>query len=209
MTVNPASTAEDPTASGGHVPVTAGFSDPAPLGLAGFAMTTFVLSCVNAHLLDASTGGVVLGLALFYGGIAQFAAGLWEFAKGNTFGSTAFCSFGAFWLSFWFLEAHTDLSGASPSQASHAVGTFLLAWAIFTGYMTIAATRTTGAILAVFVVLFLTYIALTIGAFAISTGWDKVGGWLGIVTAFLAWYAAFAGVTNATYKRQVLPTIPL
>src|SRR3978361_115604 len=86
-------------------------ADPAPLGLAAFALTTFFLSLVNAQILDKTTEGVVLGLALAYGGIGQFAAGLWECAKGNTFGATAFCSYGAFWVSFWYLASKTDLSG--------------------------------------------------------------------------------------------------
>src|SRR5262249_33604927 len=118
-------------APGAHI------ADPAPLGLAGFALTTFILSLVNAKLLDATTEGVVFGLALAYGGIAQFAAGLWEFAKGNTFGATAFCSYAAFWLSFWYLATKTDLSGASANDAGNAVGWFLIAWGIFTLYMSV------------------------------------------------------------------------
>ena len=86
-------------APGGHI------ADPAPLGLAAFALTTFLLSFVNAGLLPASVEPVVFGLALAYGGLAQFAAGMWEFTKGNTFGATAFTSYGAFWLSFWWLTA--------------------------------------------------------------------------------------------------------
>src|SRR6185369_14793172 len=87
-------------------PAVAAIADPAPLGLAAFALTTFVLSSVNAGLLPATVVGTVFGLALFYGGIVQVFAGLWEFTKGNTFGSTAFCSYGAFWLSFWYLVVH-------------------------------------------------------------------------------------------------------
>ena len=81
-------------------------ANPAPLGLAGFAMTTFVLSIFNAHLVSTAGEGVVLGLALAYGGIAQLLAGMWEFRTGNTFGAVAFSSYGAFWISFYFL-AHT------------------------------------------------------------------------------------------------------
>src|ERR687885_724196 len=79
-------------------------ADPAPLGLAGFAMTTFVLSMFNANLVSSAGEPVVFGLAFAYGGIAQILAGMWEFRTGNTFGATAFCSFGAFWLSFWAFE---------------------------------------------------------------------------------------------------------
>ena len=89
-----------PALPGAHI------ADPAPLGLAAFALTTFVLSVDECRLGPATVEPVVFGLALAYGGMAQFAAGMWEFTKGNTFGATAFCSYGAFWLSFWWLTAH-------------------------------------------------------------------------------------------------------
>jgi len=179
------------------------FADPAGLGLAGFAMTTFLLSLANANILHES--GEVLGLAVFYGGIAQFLAGLWEYAKGNTFGATAFCSYGAFWLSFWYLLTKTP----SGSFGGNAVAAYLFVWAIFTAYMTIAATRTSTAVLLIFVFLTLTFAALGIGAVSSGhAGWTKIGGYLGIVTAVLAWYGSFATVTNSTYKRTVLPVGP-
>lgn len=193
-------------APGAHI------AEPAPLGLAGFAMTTMVLSVFNAFLIHTG-GAVVLGLALFYGGLAQLIAGLWEFAKGNTFGATAFCSYGAFWLSYWFLGRFTDLSTAKGNDVNHAIGVFLLAWAIFTAYMFVSSTRVSLAVAAVFAALTITFLFLAIGNFAmklgdVTNGWVKIGGWLGLVTALLAWYASFAGVTNATYKRTVLPTFP-
>lgn len=195
------------------VAVTA-IADPGPLGLAGFAGTTFFLSVVNTNMLGASVQGVVLGLALFYGGLAQLLAGMWEFVKGNTFGALAFTSFGAFWMSFWYLLNH--LPKAAPLDLFHGVGLYLLMWAIFTAYMSVAAVRTSGAVLLVFVLLTLTFIALAIGWFAYSvsdfeansSGWIHLGGWLGIVTALAAWYASFASVTNFTFKRVVLPTWP-
>ncbi|MGI8417808.1 MAG: acetate uptake transporter [Nakamurella sp.] len=184
--------------------VGAGFADPGPLGLAGFAATTFFLSVVNTGMLPASVETGVLGLAFFYGGIVQVLAGMWEFAKGNTFGAVAFASFGAFWLSFWFLLK--NLPDGSPNDVYHAVGVYLLIWTIFTAYMTVAALKTNAAILAVFAVLTITFLALTIGWLDNhSGGWIKLGGWLGIVTALLAWYASAAGVINATFKRSVLP----
>jgi uncharacterized protein len=184
----------------------AGYADPAPLGLAAFALTTFVLSVFNAKLIGTGEA-VVLGLALAYGGLGQLLAGMWEFAKGNTFGALAFSSYGAFWLSFWYLLNHvpTDTKG---NDLPHGLGVYLLAWGIFTLYMTVASTRVSGAVMAVFVALTLTFFALSIGEFVQSDGWTKLGGWLGIVTAALAWYASFAGVTNATFKRVVLPTFP-
>jgi succinate-acetate transporter protein len=183
-------------------------ADPAPLGLGAFALTTFMLSVVNAGWLPSTVEPVVFGLALAYGGIAQFGAGIWEFAKGNTFGATAFCSFGAFWVSFWWLTGHTDLSGASADDAAHGVGWYLLIWGIFTLYMTVAALRVSGAVLAVFVLLTLTFFVLAWGEFATSTGIHKFGGYLGLLTAVAAWYASFAGVTAFTWKRQLAPVGP-
>jgi succinate-acetate transporter protein len=183
-------------------------ADPAPLGLGAFALTTFVLSVVNTDMVKAEP--VVFGLALAYGGLAQFAAGMWEFAKGNTFGSTAFTSYGAFWLSFWYLATHIgkDAGDASAADLNNAVGTYLLVWTIFTVYMFVASMRTSGAIMGVFALLALTFLFLTIGKYADSAGWTKVGGWLGLATAVVAWYTSFAGVLNATAKRSVLPTFP-
>lgn len=186
-------------APGSHI------ADPAPLGLAAFALTTFMLSTVNAGWLPATVEPAVFGLALAYGGIGQFAAGIWEFAKGNTFGATAFCSYAGFWLSFWYLTGHTDFGDAAPKDIDHAVGMYLLVWGIFTAYMTVAATRVSGAVLAVFVLLTITFLVLAWGEFAGSDGIHKLGGYLGLLTAIAAWYASFAGVTAFTWKRQIAP----
>ncbi|RFA12994.1 hypothetical protein B7R21_09110 [Subtercola boreus] len=179
-------------------------ADPAALGLGAFALTTFLLSLANSGLMPAA-GAAVLGIALFYGGIAQVAAGVWEFAKGNTFGATAFVSYGAFWLAFWWLETNPDVAKASGAVG---VGAFLLAWTIFSAFMTVAAVKTNGVLLAVFVVLTLTFAALTVGEFSGQTVFTHLGGWLGLVTAALAWYGAFSVVINATWKRTVLPVWP-
>lgn len=187
-------------------------ADPGPLGLAGFAMTTFVLSVFNANILNSSMEAAVLPLALFYGGTAQLLAGMWEFRRGNTFAALAFSSYGAFWLAFYWLVTYDAAKLAPAADAHKAVGLFLLAWAIFTAYMTIAAMRTSGAVLAVFVALTIAFILLAIGAFATGNAakdWTHFGGWVGILTALLAWYASFAGVTNATWGKTVIPTWPL
>jgi uncharacterized protein len=207
---------EDPSAPR-PAPAAIGFgahiADPGPLGLAGFAATTFFLSAVNANLLHGTVESGVFGLAIFYGGIAQLLAGMWEFTKGNTFGATAFASYGAFWLAFWWFVTKgvpaMVADKATTADINHAVGTFLLVFTIFTVYMFIASLRTTGAIAAVFLVLALTFLFLCIGNFHGSTGTIKLGGWLGLVTAVLAWYASFAGVTNSTFKKTVLPVFPL
>jgi succinate-acetate transporter protein len=180
------------------------------------AGTTFFLSVVNTNMLGASVQTVVLGLALFYGGLAQLLAGMWEFAKGNTFGALAFTSYGAFWMSFWYLLNHLP-KVTQPKDLLHGVGVYLLVWAIFTAYMTVAALRTSGAILVVFTLLTLTFVALAIGWLSESTAdfaannstWINLGGWLGILTALAAWYGSFAGVTNSTFKKVVLPVFPL
>jgi hypothetical protein len=185
-------------------------ADPGPLGLAAFALTTFMLSAVNSGLVDAKVEPAVFGVALFYGGVAQVFAGLWEVAKGNTFGALAFTSYGAFWLSFWYLVTHLDSFGTG-APVGKAVGLFLLAWTIFTLYMTVAARYTSQALFGVFVVLSLTFIALTLGKYttgSTATNLTKVGGWLGLVTAFAAWYCSAAGVLASVAKRVVLPTWP-
>jgi uncharacterized protein len=180
------------------------FADPGSLGLAAFALTTFVLSFANAGFIDGA-GTAVLGLALFYGGIVQVIAGIWEFANKNTFGATAFVSYGGFWLAFWYLVQ----SQGAAAAGSSGVGLFLLAWGIFTLYMTIAALKTTASILAVFVALTITFFALAIGEFTGVAGITHLGGYLGILTAILAWYGSFATVVNATFHRVVLPVRPL
>jgi len=183
-------------------------ADPGPLGLAAFAMTTFVLSMFNADLVSRSGESVTLGLALAYGGIAQVLAGMWEFRTGNTFGAVAFTSYGAFWISFWaFVQFYA--SGIPAADAGHAVGLYLIAWGIFTSYMFIASLRTTGAIALVFILLAVTYFLLGIGNANGSDSLIKAGGWVGLATAIAAWYASFAAVTNATFGRIVLPVISL
>jgi len=187
------------------VPVTA---DPGPLGLAAFALTTFVLSMFNADLLAAGGKPVVLGLALAYGGIAQALAGMWEFRTGNTFGAMAFTSFGGFWVSFWALNQFFA-KDIPEKDLGHAVGIYLIAWGIFTTYMFVASLRTTGAVALVFFLLAITFFLLGIGDSGAHPDITKAGGWVGLATAAAAWYASFAGVTNSTFARTVLPVMPL
>jgi succinate-acetate transporter protein len=183
-------------------------ADPGPLGLAAFALTTFVLSMFNANLLGAGGEPVVFGLALAYGGLAQFMAGMWEFRTGNTFGAVAFTSYGAFWLSFWAFVEFFEKS-VPAADAGHAVGLYLIAWGIFTTYMFVASLRTTAAIATVFVLLAATFLLLGIGNAGAHTNIVHIGGWVGLATAVAAWYASFAAVTNSTFGRVVLPVKPL
>jgi succinate-acetate transporter protein len=201
--------------------MTADIADPGPLGLAGFALTTFVLSVFNADIISnkgvsgQDLRGVVLPLALFYGGIAQLLAGMWEFKKANTFGALAFTSYGAFWISFAayvkFILPGLNASPVTKPDAHTVTGLFLLAWTIFTLYMLVASLRVNAAVAAVFAVLTVTFIFLTWGDLSTPANENlvKIGGYLGIVTAFLAWYASAAGVINAQWKRVVLPVMPL
>jgi succinate-acetate transporter protein len=167
-----------------------------------------MLSCFNSGLAPASAEVVVLSVALFYGGIAQLLAGMWEFAKGNTFGALAFSSYGAFWMAFWYLIAHAADLPKTGTDADKGVGVFLLAWTIFTLYMTVVASRISGMLFTLFAVLLLTFAFLTIGKFGGSASMTKIGGYLGLVTALVAWYGSFAGVLNNTAKRVIMPTWP-
>jgi uncharacterized protein len=183
-------------------------ADPAPLGLGAFALTTFLLSLVNAGVMDPSTEPVVLGVALAYGGVAQVLAGMWEFRKGNVFGATAFTSYGAFWLSFWAYVAF--YAKAVPAENhGQAAGWFLMAWAIFTTLMVIAALRTTAMLAALFAVLAVVFFLLSFGALAAIPDLTKAGGILGIAAAAIAWYLCLAGLMASTFGRPMLPNRPL
>ena len=192
-------------------------ANPGPLGLCGFALTTFVLSFANAGILKPGGEPIVIGLALFYGGIAQLLAGMWEFRTGNTFGATAFVSYGAFWLSFAaILVPGFGVKLSDAATANKAVGIYLLGWTIFTGIMMLASFRTNGATALVFIALFITFLLLCLGAFSAQvtdTGPDtltKAGGFVGIATAVIAWYTALAGVLSSVFGgKSVLPVFPL
>ncbi len=209
--------ANTPGAGGGHAAGGWTPADPGPLGLAGFAMTTFLLSCANAGLfgqggMKPNTLPVVLSLAFAYGGLAQLLAGMWEFRAGNTFGALAFTSFGAFWLSFFALGQFgylKELTMQGKAVEGHAIGLYLIAWGIFTAYLLIASLRTTGAIVLVFLLLTPTFFVLGFGNYGGSMDTVKIGGYLGIATAIAAWYASFAGVANSTFGRIVAPVIAL
>lgn len=190
-------------------PQAATTADPGPLGLAAFALTTFILSMFNSGLMSATKGeAIVFGVALAYGGIAQLLAGMWEFRTGNTFGATAFTSFGAFWLSFWAFGQFFEKK-IPEAYTGKAVGLFLIAWGIFTLYMFIASLRTTGAIALVFLLLAATFFLLGFGNSGGNADIVKIGGYFGLATAAAAWYASFAGVTNSTFGRAVIPVKPL
>jgi uncharacterized protein len=186
-----------------------GIADPAPLGLAAFALTTFLLSAFNAGWMTHSSGLAWLGYAFAYGGLCQLLAGMWEFRNRNVFGATAFASYGGFWIGLFFyfqfvgakLLAHPATAGLFAKD----VGWILLAFAIFNTYMLLWSTQVNMAVFGVFLTLELTEIILFIGNFAGSSGTVKFGGYVGVLTAAVAWYTSAAGVANGMGGRITVP----
>jgi succinate-acetate transporter protein len=177
-------------------------ANAAPLGLTAFAITTAILSCVNAGFLIPSAGlNVFIGLALVYGGIVQVLAGMWEFKRGNVISATAFSSYGGFWVAtaLMFLPSFGILGTLNSSGTLHqALAVYFLCWTIITGLFFLGALRTNIALLVVLGLLFLTYLLLTIAEFASgNTVITAIGGWLGIATALAAWYTALADLLHS------------
>lgn len=181
-----------------------GIADPAPLGLAAFAATTFLLSAANAGWMNSATGGAFLGYAFAYGGLAQLLAGMWEFRNRNVFGATAFSTYGGFWIGIG-LWALLVAPKATPLQAGHDKAWILLAFAIFNTYMLVLSSQVNTAVFLVFLTLEVTEIVLFIGGFANSTGLVKAGGYIGVLTALVAWYTSAAGVSNGIAGRLRFP----
>jgi succinate-acetate transporter protein len=178
-------------------------ANPAALGLGGFALTTFVLSTHNAGWAPDLTW---VGLAFFYGGLAQFAAGMWEFKAGNTFGATAFSTYGAFWASLATFIVLV-LGGKVPAaDIDNDLGWFVLSFAIFNTYMLFWSARVNMSVFLVFLTLEITEIILLIGYFnSGNKGIIQLGGYLGIITAIVAWYGSAAVVANSMRAKPILP----
>jgi uncharacterized protein len=175
-------------------------ANPAPLGLFGFATTTWLLSMVNAGWLPATTVPVVLAMAFAYGGTAQFAAGLMEMAKGNSFGFIAFCSFGAFWWSFALFEKF--FSVGVPAAA---VGWYLLVWGAFTFAMWLASFALNRAVFLIFLALWVTFFLLGLSPLLGIPALFTLGGYTGLITALIAFYTAAAEIINESHGRTLLP----
>lgn len=175
-------------------------ADPAPLGLAAFALTTFLLSASNAGWTDG--GAAWLGFAFAYGGLGQLLAGMWEFRKGNVFGATAFSTYGAFWIGLGLYALLVE--GGSPNVNSD-LGWILAAFAIFNTYMLLFSLRVNIAVFGVFLTLEATEIVLAIGFFQASDTIVEAGGIVGVLTAIVAWYASAAGVVNGMGGRPIVP----
>jgi len=186
-------------------PVPAPIADPAPLGLAAFALTTFLLSAANANWMGAATGSAWLGYALAYGGGVQLLAGMWEFRNRNVFGATAFSTYGGFWIGLFLWVQFVAPHAASASAADHDLGWILLAFAIFNTYMLILSTQVNLAVFGVFLTLEITEIVLFIGNFEGNSSIVHVGGYIGVLTAVVAWYTSAAGVSNGIGGRIKFP----
>ncbi|GAA5991528.1 hypothetical protein JCM10908_005746 [Rhodotorula pacifica] len=175
------------------------FANPAPLGLCGFALTTFMLSLINLSTRGVTVPNVVVGPSIWYGGLAQMLAGMWEFASGNTFAATAFTSFGTFWISYAFIIS--PWSGIATSYTDermfgNGVAFFLFGWFIFTFLMWIASLRSSIALSSVF--FFITIVFALLGVAELGVGntsaLTKAAGALGLAGATMAWYCAAANL---------------
>ena len=177
-------------------------ANPAPLGLAGFGLTTVLLNIINAGLVPIESVGIILPMGLFYGGLAQLAAGMWVFKKGNTFGATAFSSFGCFWFAFAFILLFESLGIIQPVPVE-GLAIFLVGWGIFTGYMTIGTFRISVALQVIFITLTILFFLLAIGQFVPIV--HTIAGWEGIFCGFSALYTSAGTVINETWGRNVVP----
>lgn len=188
------------------------FANPAPLGLCAFATTTFVLSLINAKAMGVTNNAIVVGLAMFYGGLIQLLAGMWEMSVENTFGAVALSSYGGFWMSFGAIHIPWFNIGASyddPTELRNAVGFYLLAWCIFTFMLTLCTMKSTLAFFSLFFLLAVTFLLLAIGELAPSTGCTRAGGVIGVVVAFIAYYNAYAGMANKQNSYVTVTAFPL
>ena len=181
-------------------------ANPAPLGLMGFGMTTVLLNLHNAGLFP--LGSMILAVGIFYGGLAQIIAGLMEWKKGNTFGTTAFCSFGFFWLSLVGLIVMPQM-GLVPPPNNIAMATYLLVWGLFTGVMFVGTLKLNMALQFVFASLTLLFFLLAIADITGSATIKSIAGFEGIICGFSAIYAALAQVLNEIYKKTVAPIGPM
>jgi len=181
-------------------PARSKLANPGPLGLFSFASTTFILSLYNLQTRDITHPNVVVGMAIFCGGLAQLLAGMWEFPNGNAFGATAFTSYGAFWMSYatillpgsGVISAFTD-----PTELNSALGIYLMAWFMVTFLLLIVSLRKNVGLVVLFACLTITFLLLGIGTFTASLPVTKSGGALGVITAFVAYYVGLADLLAA------------
>jgi len=185
---------------GSHKDAPSRIANPASLGLFSFASTTFILSLYNLQTRSITHPNVVVGMAVFCGGLAQLLAGMWEFPKGNVFGATAFTSYGAFWMSYaTILLPGTGVLAAytNPDELSSAIGIYLITWFIVTALLLVAALKKSVAMAVLFAFLAVTFVLLAIGAFASSVTFSKSGGGVGVITALVAYYIGLSDLLAA------------
>jgi len=189
------------------------FANPAPLGLFSFASTTLILSLYNVGARGINAPNLVVGMAVGVGGLVQLLAGMWEFACGNTFGATAFSSYGGFWISFALIfipgTGILDAYAGKGTELDSALGIYLITWFVFTFIMFIATHKSSVALSSVFFFLFITFALLAAGAFTGNVTINKAGGAFGIVTAMCAYYTGAAGLYTAEASYIHLPTVEL
>jgi len=186
-------------------------ANPGALGLFSFASTTFILSLFNVQARGIQTPNVVVGMAIFTGGLVQLLAGMWEFPRGNVFGATAFSSYGAFWMSYATILIPASgivdsYSKGPPEELTNALGIYLIAWGMFTFFMLIGALKKNISFIILFVCLTATFMVLAVAEFTLKAYIAKVGGALGIVTAFVAYYCA---VSELLVKDESVFSLPL
>lgn len=186
----------------GEMVVSEKLANPAPLGLAGFGITTLVLNVINAEIIDGDSIGVVLALGLFYGGLAQLLAGMWEAKKNNTFGFTAFSSYGVFWIGLGTLIILED-NGLVSEVPPEGMSVYLVAWGLFTTYMFVGTLKISVALQVVFAGLSVLFYLLAWGQHNETV--HQIAGYEGLFTAGAALYASAGGIINETWGREVLP----
>lgn len=177
-------------------------ANPAPLGLMGFGMTTILLNIHNAGFFGMDA--MILSMGIFFGGLAQVVAGIMEFKKNNTFGTTAFTSYGFFWLALVGLNIMPEL-GWAPAADSLSMAAFLFMWGLFTFFMFIATLKISRALQVVFGTLTILFFLLAIANFTGSALILTIAGYEGILCGFTAIYAAMAQVINESYGKVILP----
>jgi len=181
-------------------------ANPAPLGLLAFGMTTVLLNLHNSGLF--TLGSMILGMGIFYGGIGQIIAGIMEWKKNNTFGTTAFTSYGIFWLTLVALLVMPKLGWATAPEVT-AMGFYLLIWGLFTAVMFIGTLRLNGALQFVFGSLTVLFFLLAIGDFTGIALIKTIAGYEGIICGFSAIYTGLAQVLNEVYGKVILPIWPV
>ncbi|EGV62589.1 hypothetical protein CANTEDRAFT_115089, partial [Yamadazyma tenuis ATCC 10573] len=187
-------------------------ANPSPLGLSAFALTTFVLSLINLEARGVTIPNVVVGLAFFYGGATQLVAGMFEIAVGNTFGGVGLSSYGGFWCAWaaFYVESFGISAAYTDEREFHfAVAIFLLGWFIFTFFLMLLTLKSTVAFFSIFFFLSITFLLLAIADFQNSVPVKKAGGVFGLLTAFAAWYNAYAGLANKQNSYVTVKAIPL